>query len=1003
MDSVHGTDLAEGVAGVLDRGEGEDYNSLMDVANNFSNGFLHVNIQSLRKHWEEFLMLVSHVRHGVQVIVVTEVNLHSSMIASFYLTGFQKFYVLRERTVARGGPGGGIVVFCRDNLVVSEIAPRNVSSFECILLEVKEIDSNFKCILLSIYRPPDGNLREFLSELETLVGSVGREDNLILLGDINIDLLKCTKFRDEYLAIMSGEGLATGITGVTREAISAGRLTKSCIDHIFFRLPLHCYVSSRITRVRIADHFITSLHYGKKAVGCLDIKKQEVKEFVCHEKMIKALAEVNWREVLEWNDPVDVYEFIIQEYERARARSVCNKSPKRNRENKEWMTPKLIDDTCFRDVLFKKWKSDPENVVNEKNYKVFRNRLNRRLRKARDDFYKEKFRSLCGNIPEVWKNVNLILGRPCKGSIDEIATRHFAGLDSQILASKFADSFLEELQKDQHLGCGLSLFDSHLFDSVPDDGNFLDAFRPITWASVALYLDKTSSAKSPGIDGVHIKYIENVPEMWHAIVKLLNLILDLGVMPDRFKESVIRPVFKKGSKSKVCNYRPIALLPLFEKILENHINICMRDYLNNSHFFTTSQYGFREGMGAETCLKHFSDHINKQLSEKKQVLVVFVDLVKAFDNVNHSTLLAALKSAGIRGKCLRFFEVYLSDRRMRVKINKKFGKIFGFSTGVAQGSILGPLLFLVYLNGIGRSILFGKLFLFADDIALVVSHTSYEVAYEMLVKDFVRMQKWLHDMGVCVNAGKSKCMHIRSPYFERVEFSLKVHTCECLADNSGLVFSDSCKCEKTLECVSQFKYLGVWIDDRFKWDVHSNYVSSRLRSCLFGFSLLRRVSPNSVLRSVYFALVDSILRYGLLTWGSAAQCHRQNVINVQDRIVKLFSQNRREVYNRWGGYSFLRALPLDRLYVFKIVMEYYYEDSYRRQPPRVRSTRSNSDIRYLVPFSLNSYGEALPEVVVPVVFNNLPLSLKVLPMLPKNMLKKYVKEVLIQEEIGDAV
>ena len=213
-----------------------------------------------------------------------------------------------------------------------------------------------------------------------------------------------------------------------------------------------------------------------------------------------------------------------------------------------------------------------------------------------------------------------------------------------------------------------------------------------------------------------------------------------------------------------------------------------------------------------------------------------------------------LERMGIRGPLLHLFKDYL-NRDFRVKLWEKVS-LRKPATGVPQGSILGPMLFLIYSNSIHNLIRGNdtKIFSYADDIAIVVAHESLETAHSTMQDNLNRILLWSHDMNLLINYKKTKLLHIHSPHFHLSELNLIAHNSLCIHTN--LAYSLSCSCQETIETVTEFKYLGITLDHRFKFDLHIADLNNKLRTCSYMIYHLRNTLPPDALRVVYLSLVE---------------------------------------------------------------------------------------------------------------------------------------------------
>ena len=240
-----------------------------------------------------------------------------------------------------------------------------------------------------------------------------------------------------------------------------------------------------------------------------------------------------------------------------------------------------------------------------------------------------------------------------------------------------------------------------------------------------------------GLDGIRAQDLKLIStKITPVLTKLINISLDTGIIPSELKTAIYRPVHKGGAYADYQNYRPIALLNSIFKVLERFVAQQLTNYLSRNNLISVNQYAYQKKKGTNSLLMEFSQSVQRSLNNRQQILVLFVDFSKAFDVLDFAVLIEKLKLIGINGKLLRWFTNYL-DREFVIRLWNK-NSVPRLASGVFQGSILGPLLFLIYINSLKN--LFDnnhtRVYCYADDVAVVVNHTSIETAVRIMQKNF---------------------------------------------------------------------------------------------------------------------------------------------------------------------------------------------------------------------------------------------------------------------------
>ena len=226
------------------------------------------------------------------------------------------------------------------------------------------------------------------------------------------------------------------------------------------------------------------------------------------------------------------------------------------------------------------------------------------------------------------------------------------------------------------------------------------------------------------------------------LAHIFNQSLQQGVFPDLFKIAKVNPIFKKGDSHEISNYRPISLLPSISKVLEKIVYNRLFDFLNTHNILNSNQYGFRKNHSTDQALIQIYDKITNAMANKQHVIGIFLDLSKAFDTLDHNILLYKLEFYGIRGQALSWFKDYLIKRKQYVTFNGLNSDLLPVECGVPQGSILGPLLFLLYVNDLSNTSSLLSFVLFADDTNIFCSHTKLESLVNILNNELSKVSNW---------------------------------------------------------------------------------------------------------------------------------------------------------------------------------------------------------------------------------------------------------------------
>lgn len=354
------------------------------------------------------------------------------------------------------------------------------------------------------------------------------------------------------------------------------------------------------------------------------------------------------------------------------------------------------------------------------------------------------------------------------------------------------------------------------------------------------------------------------------------------------KQTIITPVYKGGDRNDVNNYRPISVLPVVSKILEKLLNSRLINYLTSFNILAPNQFGFRKGVSTEDAVTSLTTLIAEQLDKGRKCLSIFIDLKKAFDTVSVPILIRKLEKIGVRGTTLSIFLDYLSNRKQMVKVDQHTSKYIDVHYGVPQGSVLGPTLFLVYINDLCTiDLLNAKVFTYADDTAIVFNGPNWSNVKLCAESGMVLVAKWLKNNLLTLNTSKTNyiCFSIKNNTQPDETFNIKIHTTN---DETN----KDCTCP-TINRVNEIKYLGVLIDHKLSWYPQIQLISSRIRKFIWLFKTLRYVVPSShtssrnLLNEIYFALVQSIITYCIPIWGGTYKTRFIEVERSQRALIKV--------------------------------------------------------------------------------------------------------------------
>ena len=403
-------------------------------------------------------------------------------------------------------------------------------------------------------------------------------------------------------------------------------------------------------------------------------------------------------------------------------------------------------------------------------------------------------------------------------------------------------------------------------------------------------LISTLKSGSSGYDGVSTKVIKFcIDPLTAPLTYLTNLILRTGIFPDQLKIAKVTPLPKNGSPINPDNFRPISVLTGISKVVERVISVRLTSYLEENNLLSEAQHGSRKARSTDTALHSFLKPIYSALDSKQCTIATFLDLKKAFDSIPHDSLLQKLRYFGITGKPLKLLESYLTGRKQFVSHSNNNSPTVHISYGVPQGSILGPILFLIYINDITRAAPSLSFSLYVDDTTVTITRPTMEEAQSTINSELSSINKWINANGLTLNVEKSAYM-----VFHRT----------CVDVGQIRVSID----HQTLNRVEQFKFLGVILDNKLKWKLHIEYVRNKIsKICGLLYRIRQQLDTKSLL-TIYNSLIYTSLVYGVIFWGGACPNFLKQLVIIQKRALRtiFFMGRRQSTQDVFNEYTILR-------------------------------------------------------------------------------------------------
>lgn len=792
--------------------------------------------------------------------------------------------------------GGGIIVYINKQTPYTTLPPsQNFSNkdIECLTIKLSPAYQQ-PFYITTVYIPPKADITVAINTIIDLYDTLDIvRETWILGGDFNIDYDHTTildkpqnKFKMNALNRLERHCLVKQIILTPTRYTATGSTT---LDLIYTNKSEYI-ADMGVIPYGVSDHELTYCIHKKETITTeyTTFTARNMKNYD-RETLEHLYSLVDWTPLYESRSPDFVWNKMITQIVNCVDLLCPYVTMNKVKRKEDWVDPLCLASIRKRDAKKHQLLTNytPEN---KRLFNKARNNCKRKVSKAKANFLKSKIEENADNPKKLWQNLKILMpskkGVQHRSELDLTNTDTGQPLDKNEMAD-YANKYFVTVGKNlaQKINSDNSRYLAELKDYADVTPHKLNDLPPISESEVRKQVKKIDNSKTSNVKGISTKLLkEAFAFLTPQLTYLFNLILVTCTIPLPWKTATVTPIFKDGDRSLISNYRPISVLPLPVKLLEKLIHQRLYNYLESHSLLCGEQGGFRPNLGTDTAISKFLEFVYDSLNEHKTPACIYFDLKKAFDTIDHKILLLKLKTFGIKNNAFKFLQNYISDRKQITIVNNSSSLEMNITHGVPQGSTLGPLLFILYINDAINCFNGCAASLYADDTVIYNACPRFKDTISTLNLNANCFAKWCAQNRLTVNTKKSKCMlfanrHNNSYNILKKELVIKIGT-------------------EPLEAVSQYKYLGLQVDDTCTFVPHVKYISRTVTSKLFILYKIRACLNKQHAMLLYKTSILPYFDIGQLYYDSCTKAELAKLQSLQNRCLKVIYTKK-----KWPGHE----------------------------------------------------------------------------------------------------